>query len=448
MPSANEKANAEKSVETQNLDVVRKVLADRGTPHLFRRPFTTLYYFLCISYRWLTSFIGRLVRKPVVHRVLFPLLLSLWLASVLMVPSYTAHIFTRLDSDRNGRVTHSEVHSYYAALLGRQTSVSEAYPADGEGLDGAAFEQWWSARADAGREYAYHDAGWWREAEYFLADAVYWIVLGVLSSVGLGTGMHSGLLFLFPHIYRTCSTAYMCGATDFWTFPSNPFYGPQARSFVCRSQSATQPSHAVLMCFLKVVPACMLWGAGTAMGEVPPYALSYAAALQGHRKEELEEVSSYDVLNRMKGWTLAKIQQYGFWAILLLAAWPNMAFDLCGMACGQFLMPFWTFFGATLIGKAVIKVNLQAVFFVLLFTGDNVERAVRRVGRWAAAVLPATVPVQSAVAKARGRWWRTCARALPAAQRGAWRPPKRTRSRSPFWSLRWDGWSWRRCAGS
>ena len=41
-----------------------------------------------------------------------------------------------------------------------------------------------------------------REAELWLQFVVWWIGLGVLSSIGLGTGMHSGLLFLFPHILK------------------------------------------------------------------------------------------------------------------------------------------------------------------------------------------------------------------------------------------------------
>ena len=45
--------------------------------------------------------------------------------------------------------------------------------------------------------------------------------------------------------------------------------------------------------------------------------------------------------------------------ILLLASWPNAAFDLCGICCGAFKMPFWEFFGATLIGKGGVKVNGQ-----------------------------------------------------------------------------------------
>jgi len=50
-------------------------------------------------------------------------------------------------------------------------------------------------------------------------------------------------------------------------------------------------------------------------------------------------------------------QAHGFWGILLLAAYPNAAFDLCGICCGHFQMPFWEFFGATLIGKGGIKVR-------------------------------------------------------------------------------------------
>ena len=45
--------------------------------------------------------------------------------------------------------------------------------------------------------------------------------------------------------------------------------------------------------------------------------------------------------------------------ILHLFSIPNPLFDLAGITCGHFLVPFWTFFGATLIGKAVIKMHIQ-----------------------------------------------------------------------------------------
>jgi uncharacterized membrane protein YdjX (TVP38/TMEM64 family) len=38
---------------------------------------------------------------------------------------------------------------------------------------------------------------------------------------------------------------------------------------------------------------------------------------------------------------------------------PNPLFDLAGILCGQFGVPFWKFFLATLIGKAIIKTHIQ-----------------------------------------------------------------------------------------
>lgn len=38
---------------------------------------------------------------------------------------------------------------------------------------------------------------------------------------------------------------------------------------------------------------------------------------------------------------------------------PNPLFDLAGILCGQFNIPFWKFFLATLIGKAIVKVCIQ-----------------------------------------------------------------------------------------
>ena len=63
---------------------------------------------------------------------------------------------------------------------------------------------------------------------------------------------------------------------------------------------------------------------------------------------------------------LCCIDRHGFWGIFLLAAWPNALFDLCGICCGHFLMPFWVFFGATFCGKALAKVLVS--FQLLMIT--------------------------------------------------------------------------------
>lgn len=38
---------------------------------------------------------------------------------------------------------------------------------------------------------------------------------------------------------------------------------------------------------------------------------------------------------------------------------PNPLFDLAGIMCGTCLIPFGTFFGATFIGKAIVKASIQ-----------------------------------------------------------------------------------------
>ncbi len=45
---------------------------------------------------------------------------------------------------------------------------------------------------------------------------------------------------------------------------------------------------------------------------------------------------------------------------------PNPLFDLAGVACGAFGVSFWTFFGATVVGKAFFKAHGQSAFVVLI----------------------------------------------------------------------------------
>lgn len=40
---------------------------------------------------------------------------------------------------------------------------------------------------------------------------VYWVVLGVLSSIGLGTGLHTFVLYLGPKIAKFTLASYECG---------------------------------------------------------------------------------------------------------------------------------------------------------------------------------------------------------------------------------------------
>ena len=75
-----------------------------------------------------------------------------------------------------------------------------------------------------------------------------------------------------------------------------------------------------VLCYLQVSSSAMLWGAGTALGEVPPYAFSYHAAKAGKQNEELDKMfgmQTTDAQNsivgsivvRMKNWMLDFIKR-------------------------------------------------------------------------------------------------------------------------------------------
>ncbi|EPR56615.1 putative TDC1 [Toxoplasma gondii TgCatPRC2] len=207
--------------------------------------------------------------------------------------------------------------------------------------------------------------------------AVWWVGLGVLSSIGLGSGMHSGLLFLFPQIYFICATAEVCGNLEFdarsnmWENVLKP-----GEYFACGPLSASGDGARVTFLGLvwKAFPYALLWGFGTALGELPPYAASYAAARSKLADEEFAELEEEiragkpSMVTRMKVWMLELVQNYGALSVFLLSCWPNMLFDLCGIVCGHFMMPFWEFFIALFLGKAVVKTFMQIAFFVFLFS--------------------------------------------------------------------------------
>lgn len=58
-------------------------------------------------------------------------------------------------------------------------------------------------------------------AQGIVKYVAWWVGLGILSSIGLGTGMHSGLLFLFPHMLKV-SAAGRDGERRGWRLTCTP----------------------------------------------------------------------------------------------------------------------------------------------------------------------------------------------------------------------------------
>ena len=204
--------------------------------------------------------------------------------------------------------------------------------------------------------------------EQYLAWCGWWVGLGILSSVGLGTGLHTFLLYLGPHIAAVTMAAYECNSLD---FPAPPYPAQilcpagagntTAVEDTAADTAATVVTVTVWAILSKVRVEAFCWGAGTAIGELPPYFMARAARLSGSEPSEEEEeflelqekLKNPDKMTRFeraKYSVQQLVEKVGFFGILACASIPNPLFDLAGITCGHFLIPFWTFFGATLIG--------------------------------------------------------------------------------------------------
>jgi hypothetical protein len=92
---------------------------------------------------------------------------------------------------------------------------------------------------------------------------------------------------------------------------------------------------------------------------------------------ELNNSRDLSLFERIRYSVYHLIKRVGFFGILLCASIPNPLFDLAGLTCGYFLISFWRFFFATIIGKAIIKMSIQTIFIIFIFSEHHVERIIR-----------------------------------------------------------------------
>lgn len=186
-----------------------------------------------------------------------------------------------------------------------------------------------------------------------------WIILGILSSIGLGTGAHTFLLFLGPFIARVTTASYVCKSIQF------PLYGTE--SLLCPLGIYEKRMVSVWMIMNKIKWEAFFWGLGTAIGELPPYLVARASAEAGSSSGEMKAVEKIaqkprrlrTLLETAQLASYSVVYRLGFWGILLCASIPNPFFDLAGITCGYFMIPFRTFALAAFLGKAIIKASIQ-----------------------------------------------------------------------------------------
>ena len=165
-----------------------------------------------------------------------------------------------------------------------------------------------------------------------------WVFLGILSSVGLGTGLQTGLLFVFPKIFTEYDKLY---------------------------NSELDTIDNIYNSYLVCLPFVLFWGVGSALGELPPYYLAYNVNYSDSKSlDKLYKTlgENGNTMRKKVGEYVTIFKQnkkYSFTTILFLSAWPNAMFDMCGIAAGLVKLSTNQFLTPTIIGKTFIKMPIQ-----------------------------------------------------------------------------------------
>jgi hypothetical protein len=155
------------------------------------------------------------------------------------------------------------------------------------------------------------------------SQQVGWLGLGVLSALGIGLGVPTGSLYLFPYVVKVSSQ-----------------------------------SETLLQAFFQTLPAALSWGVGTCIGEIPPFYLGKRCS------QHFINVKVRDL-----------VQRRGRVFIFFMACYPNMLFDCVGLASGSLGLSLDFFLLPTMIGKAFVKAPLQNLVMCSVgFYGTDVAR--------------------------------------------------------------------------
>jgi hypothetical protein len=227
-----------------------------------------------------------------------------------------------------------------------------------------------------------------RWLEISVAETLFWIGCGVLSTIGLGSGVQTGALFLFPHVCRLALA---------WSKEQQQDDKLQAPSLVALLWSVAIPG---------------FWsGGGSAAGELVPFLLARVIRQSGKDPFDLlnvldgnppprsfdrddvrsapsrvgsqDSLSSADSMSDQDSfdessersrsiWTPrlllsntrvameSQLSTNTFWKIFALAVVPNALFDLAGLVCGASSDVTWLqFFSATWMAKALVRTPAQ-----------------------------------------------------------------------------------------
>uniref|UniRef100_A0A804PIX6 Vacuole membrane protein KMS1 n=1 Tax=Zea mays TaxID=4577 RepID=A0A804PIX6_MAIZE len=118
-----------------------------------------------------------------------------------------------------------------------------------------------------------------QELLWYVRFGLWWIILGVASSIGLGSGLHTFIMYLAPHVALFTIKAVQCGRVDLKSAPYDTILLERRPSWLEKDcLQFGPPIYHETIPFSKILQEVyledILWSIGTALGELPPYFLS------------------------------------------------------------------------------------------------------------------------------------------------------------------------------
>ena len=121
---------------------------------------------------------------------------------------------------------------------------------------------------------------------------------------------------------------------------------------------STIPNSNYLTTLLICLPEIILWGMGSAIGELPPYLIT----------KNSDTIIEYpNIIKKYIHFINFKNKKCVFFTLLLMSSWPNITFDMCGMLCGYNNIEIKEFLIPTIIGKSLIKAPIQSLVVIYLY---------------------------------------------------------------------------------
>ena len=119
------------------------------------------------------------------------------------------------------------------------------------------FPEWYQSPDCLGRS-----AGFLYAPSLAVHESLWWLILGILSSIGLGTGLHSGLMFLWPFVMAVILNVESCKSASFSATYNHPC------ALGCDASTSSDGTDTFFNTFMLLFPSIVLWGSGTAIGEL------------------------------------------------------------------------------------------------------------------------------------------------------------------------------------